>query len=147
MLDVDARIAAPEGSGPKALRRHRESGIQNRKGLHHARHLKRGRHLLHLGIVKVLRLLGGVLHGGEHGVAHELRIFLQKFRIERERGKLARAVDLDLHRTAAGRDVDFLRGQLGLERLDRALHFLSLFEEFAYAGHGGKKLRVEGFER
>jgi len=30
---------------------------------------------------------------------------------------------------------------LGLERLDRALHFLSLFEEFAYAGHSGRKIK------
>ena len=103
--------------------------------LHEAGHLERRRDLGHLRIVVFLGLLRRVLHRREHGVADDLRVFLQEFRIEREREEFAGAVDLEFDRATTARDLDLFGFELGLERFDAALHFLRLFEEFAYTGH------------
>ena len=91
-----------------------------------------------------LGLLRGVLDRGEHGVRDGLGVLLEKLGIEGEREELARGGDLDFHRAAAASDLELLGLELGLERLDAALHFLGLFEKGADAGHGlgGFEVRV-----
>src|SRR4051812_4870159 len=103
---------------------------------HEAGHLKRRGDLLHLGVVVFLRLLRGILHRTEHRFGDDLGVLLQKFRVEGKGEKFARAIDFEFNRAASARDFDFLRFELGLERLDTALHFLRLLEKFTYTGHG-----------
>ncbi len=68
-------------------------------------------------------------------------ILFKELGVDLQRDELASAVDLHLNRTATAREIEFAGSQLGLERLDRALHFLGLFEEFSDAGHGGDGLK------
>ena len=84
---------------------------------------------------------GQAVHG-EDGVAHQLGVFLEKFRIERDRDELPGTVDLDLHRAAAAGDLEFLGVELRLQRLDAALHLFRLFNEFAETCHGDVGLGV-----
>jgi len=131
-------LGRPEAQSGQ-LAEHLLGVVEARRHLKQSRHLKLRGYLVHFFFIDRFGLRSGLLDGVQNGLPHHGGVFFQKFRVQRQREKIARRIDLDAHRPASRRYFQFARSELLLHLFNLFLRFLRLFEKFAESSHGSER--------